>query len=169
MRLDVHYQRLYEAAMLGSGPSQPRPSLFGGICDDISNHQLLVLHLRLGGDPHLRNSYFINIQTDGPATTDLRQLRLYFKRKDRGWVDIFIPFNDFILTNIGELVQYQIAMFQGRIRTVGISLLGGNSGAPETYESYDLGTKHAINEEDAMMPPSSAVDRHIILAHTYKV
>ncbi|KAI6122138.1 hypothetical protein EDD16DRAFT_791222 [Pisolithus croceorrhizus] len=67
---------------------------YSGICDDISNHQLLALHLRLGGDPRLRNSYFINIQTDGPATSDLWQHRLYFKRSDGGWVDIFIPYDD---------------------------------------------------------------------------
>lgn len=137
--------------------SKPRPSLFGELCDDVSNHQFLALHLRLGGDPRLRNSYFVNIQTDGPVTTDLWQHRLYFKRNDGGWEDIFIPFDNFILTNTGELVQHQITMFRERIRTVGISLLGGNSGVSGTY---DLGIHsiRAVNEEDVTMPPSIEKD-----------
>ncbi|KAI6122140.1 hypothetical protein EDD16DRAFT_1572390 [Pisolithus croceorrhizus] len=59
-----------------------------------------------------------------------------------------IPFDNFILTNIGELVQYQITMFRERIRTVGISLLGGNSG------TYDLAfhSVRTFNEEDVTMP-----------------
>lgn len=63
-----------------------------------------------------------------------------------------IPFENFILTNTGELVQHQITMMRERIRTVGISLLGGNSGVPG---SYDLGIDsiRAVNEEDVSRPP----------------
>jgi NADH dehydrogenase [ubiquinone] 1 alpha subcomplex assembly factor 1 len=63
-----------------------------------------------------------------------------------------IPFENFILTNTGELVQHQIAMMRERIRTVGISLLGGNSGVSG---SYDLGIDsiRAVNEEDVTRPP----------------
>ncbi|KAG9315277.1 complex I intermediate-associated protein 30-domain-containing protein, partial [Chiua virens] len=111
-----------------------------------------VLRLRLGGDPRTRNSYYVNLQTDGPVTTDLWQHRLYFKRNDGGWEDIFIPFDSFILTNTGELVQHQITMFRQRIRTVGISMLGGNSGVSGCY---DLGIHsiRAVNEEDVSRPP----------------
>ncbi|KAL4062232.1 complex I intermediate-associated protein 30-domain-containing protein [Scleroderma yunnanense] len=132
--------------------SKPRTSLFGELCDDVSNHQFLALRLRFGGDPRLRNSYFVNLQTDGPVTTDLWQHRLYFKRNDRGWEDIFIPFDNFILTNTGELVQHQITMYRERVRTVGISLLGGNSGVSGPY---DLGIHsiRAVNEEDVIKPP----------------
>ena len=102
-------------------------------------------------------------------TTDLWQHRLYFKRNDGQWEDIFvsgleatclltlahagqIPFDNFILTNTGELVQHQITMFRERIRTVGISLLGGNSGVSGPY---DLGIHsiRAVNEEDVTKPP----------------
>ncbi|KAG2110927.1 complex I intermediate-associated protein CIA30 [Suillus discolor] len=133
--------------------SKPRPTLFGEMVDDVSNHQFLALRLRLGGDPRLRNSYFVNLQTDGPITTDLWQHRLYFQRNDGDWEDVFIPFENFILTNTGELVQHQITMMRERIRTVGISLLGGNSGVPG---SYDLGIDsiRAVNEEDVTRPPS---------------
>ncbi|KAJ8589536.1 complex I intermediate-associated protein CIA30 [Rhizopogon salebrosus TDB-379] len=132
--------------------SKPRPTLFGEMVDDVSNHQFLALRLRLGGDPRLRNSYFVNLQTDGPITTDLWQHRLYFQRNDGGWEDVFIPFDSFILTNTGELVQHQIEMMRERIRTVGISLLGGNSGVSG---SYDLGIDsiRAVNEEDVTRPP----------------
>jgi len=58
--------------------------------DDVSNHHFLALRLRLGGDPRMRNSYFVNLQTDGPITTDLWQHRLYFRRNDGGWEDIFV-------------------------------------------------------------------------------
>ncbi|KAH7884685.1 complex I intermediate-associated protein CIA30 [Phlebopus sp. FC_14] len=132
--------------------SKARPSLFGEICYDVSGHEFLALRLRLGGDPRLRNSYYVNLQTDGPVTTDLWQHRLYFKRTDGGWEDIFIPFGNFILTNTGELVPDQIMMFRERIRTIGISLLGGNSGVSG---SYDLGIHsiQAVNEEDVTKPP----------------
>lgn len=137
--------------------SKPRTTLFGEIVDDVSNHQFLALRLRLGGDPRLRNSYFVNLQTDGPITTDLWQHRLYFQRNDGGWEDVFIPFENFILTNTGELVQHQIAMMRERVRTVGISLLGGNSGVSG---SYDLGIDsiRAVNEEDVTRPPSIEKD-----------
>lgn len=137
--------------------SKPRTTLFGEIVDDVSNHQFLALRLRFGGDPRLRNSYFVNLQTDGPITTDLWQHRLYFQRNDGGWEDVFIPFENFILTNTGELVQHQIAMMRERVRTVGISLLGGNSGVSG---SYDLGIDsiRAVNEEDVTRPPSIEKD-----------
>ncbi|KAH7927957.1 complex I intermediate-associated protein CIA30 [Leucogyrophana mollusca] len=132
--------------------SKFRPTLFGEMMDDVSNHQFLALRLRLGGDPRTRNSYFVNLQTDGPVTTDLWQHRLYFQRNDGGWEDVFIPFENFVLTNTGELVQHQITMMRERVRTVGISLLGGNSGVSG---SYDLGVDsiRAVNEEDVTRPP----------------
>ncbi|KAF9237634.1 NADH:ubiquinone oxidoreductase intermediate-associated protein 30 [Melanogaster broomeanus] len=131
--------------------NKPRPTLFGELCDDVSGHQYLALRLRLGGDPRLRNSYFVNLQTDGPVTTDLWQHRLYFKRNDGGWEDVFVPFDNFILTNTGELVQDQITMYRERIRTVGISLLGGNSGVSGPY---DLGIHsiRVVNDEDVTRP-----------------
>ncbi|KAG6373431.1 hypothetical protein JVT61DRAFT_6582 [Boletus reticuloceps] len=138
-----------------------RPSLFGELCDDVSYHQYLALRLRLGGDPRTRNAYYVNLQTDGPVTTDLWQHPLYFKRNDGDWEDIFIPFNNFILTNTGELVQHQMSMFRQRIRTVGISMLGGNSGVSG---SYDLGIHsiRAVNEEDLSRPPCELppLDQH---------
>lgn len=53
-------------------------------------------------------------------------------------------------------------MFRQRIRTVGISMLGGNSGITG---SYDLGIHsiRAVNEEDVSRPPCELppLDRHV--------
>lgn len=80
--------------------------------DDVSNHQFLALKLRLGGDPRMRNSYFVNLQTDGPITTDLWQHRLYFQRNDGGWEDIFVcPMHALILcaaTDRDILLRYRL-------------------------------------------------------------
>jgi len=58
--------------------------------EDVSQHEFLTLRLRLGGDPATHNTYFCNIQTDGPFETDLWQHRLFFKRRDGGWEDIYV-------------------------------------------------------------------------------
>ncbi|CDO76991.1 hypothetical protein BN946_scf184298.g18 [Trametes cinnabarina] len=109
--------------------SKPRPTLFGELTDDVSNHEYLAL------------------RTDGPITTDLWQHRLFFRRDDGGWEDVFIPFKDFVLTNTGELVPHQVQMYRERIRTIGISLLGGNSGVEGPYE-LGIDSIRAVNVED---------------------
>ncbi|KAI0787994.1 complex I intermediate-associated protein CIA30 [Fomes fomentarius] len=127
--------------------SKPRTTLFGEITEDVSNHEYIALRVRALGHPRTRNSYFVNLQTDGPITTDLWQHRLFFRRDDGGWEDIFIPFRDFVLTNAGELVPHQVQMYRERVRTVGISLLGGNSGVEGSYE-LGIDSIQAVNIED---------------------
>ncbi|RDX43795.1 complex I intermediate-associated protein CIA30 [Lentinus brumalis] len=127
--------------------SKPRTTLFGEITEDVSTHEYLALRVRALGHPRTRNSYFVNLQTDGPITTDLWQHRLFFRRDDGGWEDIFIPFKDFVLTNAGELVPHQVQMYRERVRTVGISLLGGNSGVEGPYE-LGIDSISAVNVED---------------------
>jgi NADH dehydrogenase [ubiquinone] 1 alpha subcomplex assembly factor 1 len=58
--------------------------------DDVSGYEYLALRLRAAGDPRTHNSYFVNIQTDGPIHTDLWQHRLYFRRQDNTWEDVFV-------------------------------------------------------------------------------
>ncbi|KAH8100134.1 hypothetical protein BXZ70DRAFT_940534 [Cristinia sonorae] len=70
--------------------SKPRRTLFGEMFEDVSLHEFLALRLRAGGSPRTRNSYYVNIQTDGPVTTDLWQHRLFFHRDDGGWEDVFV-------------------------------------------------------------------------------
>ena len=64
--------------------------MFGELTEDVSNHEYLALRVRALGHPRTRNSYFVNLQTDGPITTDLWQHRLFFRRDDGAWEDIFV-------------------------------------------------------------------------------
>lgn len=69
---------------------QNRPTMFGNLLDDASGYDYLALRLRAGGDPVTHNSYFVNVQTAGPIQTDLWQHRLYFRRGDNKWEDVFV-------------------------------------------------------------------------------
>ncbi|KDR78897.1 hypothetical protein GALMADRAFT_64085 [Galerina marginata CBS 339.88] len=120
--------------------------LFGNLLDDASSHGFLALRLRVAGDPRTHNSYFVNIQTDGPVSTDLWQHRLYF-RKQNSWEDVFVPFNNFVRTNAGEMSQTQITMYREKIKSIGISILGGNSGVEGKYE-LGIDTIGLVNEDD---------------------
>ncbi|TCD61845.1 hypothetical protein EIP91_007835 [Steccherinum ochraceum] len=125
---------------------------FHGVnADYVSLHEYLALRMRAGGSPRTRNSYYVNIQTDGPVTTDLWQHRLFFHRDDGEWEDVFVPFNRFVLTNSGEIQPEQLEMFRERVRTVGISLLGGNNGIEGPYE-LEIDSIRAVNEEDVTAP-----------------
>ncbi|THH19821.1 hypothetical protein EW146_g1424 [Bondarzewia mesenterica] len=65
-----------------------------------------------------------------------------------------VPFDAFVLTNTGEIASDQISMLRERIRTIGISLLGGNSGVEGPYE-LGIDEIRAVNEEDVSVPPST--------------
>jgi len=137
--------------------NKPRPTLFGDMLEDVSNHRYLAMRLRIGGHQRTRNSYFVNIQTDGAISTDLWQHRLFFHKGDGSWEDIFIPFEDFVLTNTGEIVEHQITMMREKVRSVGISLLGGNSGVEGPYE-LGIDSIRAVNDEDAISPEKEGSD-----------
>lgn len=66
--------------------------------DDVSGHHFLALRVRVAGHPRTRNSYYVNIQTDGPISSDLWQHRLFFNRDDGGWEDIFVSIRTYIIT-----------------------------------------------------------------------
>jgi Complex I intermediate-associated protein 30 (CIA30) len=61
-----------------------------------------------------------------------------------------IPFRDFVLTNTGEIVHEEVTMDREKVRTVGISLLGGNSGIEGPYE-LGIDSIRAVNEEDTVV------------------
>jgi len=113
--------------------NRSRPTLFGNITDDISLHKYLALRVRAGGDPRTHTGYFVNLQTDGPVQSDLWQHRLYL-RGNGTWEDVLIPIDSFVLTNSGETVSHQIQMMSQRIRTIGVSLLGGKANIRGRYE-----------------------------------
>ncbi|KAE9408358.1 CIA30-domain-containing protein [Gymnopus androsaceus JB14] len=154
MRVDVKPQ--YQGRVRGGYAAfrnKPRPTLFGELLDDTELHEYLALRVRLSGDPITHNSYFVNLQTDGPITTDVWQHRLFFQKKDE-WEDIFIPFRNFVRTNHGELSDVQLNM-SPMLRSIGISLLGGNAGIAGKYE-LNIDTFRVVNEEDAV----SDLDHH---------
>jgi NADH dehydrogenase [ubiquinone] 1 alpha subcomplex assembly factor 1 len=112
-----------------------------------SLHEYLALRVRCSGDPRTRDSYYVNVKTVSPVSTDLWQHRLYLRRTDGGWEDIFLPFGAFRLTNSGELVDAHVKMGREEVRSIGISLLGGNSGVQGHYD-LGLDSIRAVNEED---------------------
>ena len=63
-----------------------------------------------------------------------------------------IPFDGFVMTKAGTINTQPVSMLRERVRSVGISLLGGNAGVEGPYE---LGIEKilAVNEEDVTVPP----------------
>ncbi|KIY43774.1 complex I intermediate-associated protein CIA30 [Fistulina hepatica ATCC 64428] len=128
--------------------TKPKATLFGDILDDLSVHEYLALRVRAGGDPQTHNSYFVNIQTEGSYSRDIWQHRLYFRTKDQ-WEDVFIPLRNFVRLERGEIAESEYDMDRDKVRTVGISMLGGKSNVQGTY---DLGIHsiRATNEADIL-------------------
>ncbi|KAJ3516141.1 hypothetical protein NLJ89_g1318 [Agrocybe chaxingu] len=124
-----------------------KPTMFGNMTDDASAHDYLSLRVRAAGDPQTHNSFFVNIQTDGPISRDLWQHRLYFKKQDGSWEDVYLPFANFVRTNAGEMSENQMTMLREKIRSIGISILGGNSGIEGKYE-LGIDSVRIVNEED---------------------
>ena len=139
--------------------------------EDVSGYDYIALRLRIAGDPRTHNSYYVNIQTDGPISTDLWQHRLYFRRQDNTWEDVFvrvvfifvccpqtfrlqIPFDNFVRTNLGEMSVNQMKMFREKVKSIGISILGGNSGVEGKYE-LGIDSIRAVNEDDVVHSPKS--------------
>ncbi len=48
-----------------------------------------------------------------------------------------IPFRSFVRTNAGEMAEFQMEMMTENIKSVGISLLGGNSGVEGQIRAGD--------------------------------
>lgn len=66
--------------------------------------------------------YFVNIQTDGPVTSDLFQHRLWLNpSKVNEWQTVVISLDAFLLLNAGTVSMAQVAMLSEGIKTVGIS------------------------------------------------
>ncbi|TNY21138.1 complex I intermediate-associated protein 30-domain-containing protein [Rhodotorula diobovata] len=117
--------------------NKQRTTLFGTQTWDTSLHDFLRLRVRSSGDGM---RYFVNIQTEGPVRSDLFQHRLWLPSPPTDsapheWTDVLIPFDDFTLTNSGDLSATQLEMLRTGVRTVGISVLGPAEGR------YELGVE----------------------------
>ena len=62
-------------------------------------------------------------------------------------LDLQIPFDSFVRTNLGEMSENQISMLKERVRSLGISILGGNAGVEGKYE-LGIDSIRLVNEED---------------------
>lgn len=60
------------------------------------------------------------------------------------------------MTKAGTINTQPVSMFRERIRSVGISLLGGNSGVEGPYE-LGIDEIRAVNEEDVTVEPSMSI------------
>lgn len=58
-----------------------------------------------------------------------------------------IPFDNFVRTNAGEMSQTQIEMVREKVKSVGISILGGNSGVEGKYE-LGIDSIRLVNEDE---------------------
>ncbi|CAO1618556.1 unnamed protein product [Sympodiomycopsis kandeliae] len=78
--------------------------------------------LGYGVEESVGPKYFVNIQTDGPVTSDLYQHRLWLNpSKQDSWQTVIVPLDAFLLLNSGSLSMAQVSMLKEGIRTVGIS------------------------------------------------
>ncbi|CCG82157.1 Complex I intermediate-associated protein 30, mitochondrial [Taphrina deformans PYCC 5710] len=100
--------------------SKVEPSSFYGVpTTDVSPYKFLTLRLR--GDAR---RYFINLQTESYLETDLYQHRVFLTSQGTGtWENVTLKWNDFTLTNNGQIQEKQVAMDKYRLKTVGISVL----------------------------------------------
>lgn len=96
-----------------------RKMLLGEQTWNADHHQFLRLRVRNSGD---EMKYYVNIQTEGPISTDIFQHRLWLGKVGE-WEDVLIPFSNFALTNKGEVMKNQFEMPRDEIRTIGISVL----------------------------------------------
>lgn len=92
-------------------------TLWGKSLWDIDPYTFLALRVRSDG-----RKYFVNLQTDSIIPTDLHQHRL-FSKKPGQWETVVIPFNDFVRTNHGQVVEPQSEMLREKVTSVGISLI----------------------------------------------
>lgn len=56
-------------------------------------------------------------------------------------------------TNAGEISEHQLKMYKEKIRSIGISLLGGMSGSAGKYE-LGIDSIKIVNDEDVVMAQS---------------
>jgi NADH dehydrogenase [ubiquinone] 1 alpha subcomplex assembly factor 1 len=92
-------------------------TIWGKSLWDIDPYTFLALRIKSDG-----RKYFVNIQTDSIIPTDLHQHRLFSKMPGQ-WETVVIPFNDFVRTNHGQVVEPQSEMLREKVKSVGISLI----------------------------------------------
>lgn len=129
----------------------------------LGNHSTQGLHpfqkaktaLGSGLNEPLGPKYFINIQTDGPVTSDLFQHRLWLDPSCKDdWQTIVVPLGNFLLLNSGEISASNVGMMRSALRTVGISCVLEAPRVPETQgEEAARKEAEAVDAGQATGPP----------------
>lgn len=95
----------------------PKSSFYGVPTYDVSPYKFLSLRVRGDG-----RRYFLNLQTESYLATDLYQHRLFLTGSGE-WETVTLKWNDFTLTNNGQIQEKQVDMDKYRLKTVGVSVL----------------------------------------------
>jgi len=72
------------------------------------------------------------------------------------------------MTKAGTINTQPVKMFRERVRSVGISLLGGNSGVKGPYE-LGIDEIRAVNEEDVTVEPSMSIVASSVVLNFYSL
>jgi len=65
------------------------------------------------------------------------------------WTYPQIPFSNFVRTNSGEMSKNQLKLYREKIRSIGVSILGGNSGLEGSYE-LGIDSIRSVNEDEVL-------------------
>lgn len=134
-----------------SPPSPHQPSPLSQTTEYFSTldaQERAKVSLGYGLEEPLGPKYFVNIQTDGPVTSDLFQHRLWLDfAAGNQWQTIVVPLNRFLLLNMGSLSAHQVVMMRQAIRTVGISCTLDTPRLPASATPLSAYKTAAVSEE----------------------
>ncbi|GAB7359550.1 hypothetical protein MBLNU230_g6738t1 [Neophaeotheca triangularis] len=116
-------------------------SLFGKLLWDIDPYNFLALRVKSDG-----RQYMVNIQTESIVPTDLHQHRLTTVSPGE-WETVIIPFNAFVRTNYGMVVEPQKEMMRQKVKSVGIGLIDRVQGPFELRIADVAATNRAPSRE----------------------
>lgn len=101
--------------------------------------------------------FFVNVQTDGPVSTDIYQHRLWLdESKGDEWQTVTLALDDFVLTNTGVVADSQVEMMRERILTVGISVLLQPPAVADEQGRVEQESSRERAEEPAPEAPATA-------------
>lgn len=151
------------SGVAGFRTSDRPPTIFGRSFWDVEPWMYLALRVRVplttpmpGQETPQVRSWFVNIQTESVVPTDLHQHRLFPRRPGR-WETVLIPWNDFVRTNHGFVVEPQSEIMRQRVRSVGFSLTDRVEGPYELHVERIWATK----DESEATPEPDAADVHV--------
>lgn len=100
---------------------------FGNFKWDLSPYSAIALRVKSD-----HRKYFVNIQIDDIQKNHLFQHRLFVQKLGQ-WEDVYIPLDDFVLTNKGVLMERNRSeLNREKVKSIGIGLLD------RTYGPYEL-------------------------------